>query len=565
MRGFLGGVSVGALLAAGGMMMLSLSVPLPERLTSGAPKADQPVGATGDLDPAPAEAGSRSQPAPEMVETTDNADASSDVASDAPLSPAPETGATPQLPNGAPSGQDAPTQELVRDADLAEAQPTGPGSLVAPDDLSALADADTTPTQRPEVSADAAIAETAGPDVAQAPAVGGAETITEPQPQLQQPEVPPAPQTEAAVVAATDPAPLPVESDADDRQEDEEDVLATLPPGDDPVVAPEDAARSDAVRIVTPPSGEAVSQAPDIGTPPRATTLPVIGIAPTLPENEASDTDLPEAEAPSGEAETDQVEDTAGLSPQIGTPVVPLTERDDEERISAVASGVLPFAAYSEPFENPDGRPLMSIVLIDDEGAVGAEALAEFPYPLSFAIDPEDPDAAAKMAARRAAGFEVLMLADLPRDAAPQDAETALEVWRRQLPEAVAILEGVETGVQGNRPLADQVAAVAASAGYGLVTQNSGLNTVQKLALRDGVPAGVVFRDFDGAGQDPRAIRRFLDQAAFRAGQEGAVIMLGRLRPDTISALLIWGLQDRASRVALAPVSASLLAKLPPK
>jgi len=33
---------------------------------------------------------------------------------------------------------------------------------------------------------------------------------------------------------------------------------------------------------------------------------------------------------------------------------------------------------------------------------------------------------------------------------------------------------------------------------------------------------------------------------------------VGRVRPGTISALLLWGLQDRASRVALAPVSASL-------
>ncbi len=34
--------------------------------------------------------------------------------------------------------------------------------------------------------------------------------------------------------------------------------------------------------------------------------------------------------------------------------------------------------------------------------------------------------------------------------------------------------------------------------------------------------------------------------------------MLGRVRPDTVSSLLIWGLQDRASRVALVPVSAVL-------
>jgi hypothetical protein len=31
--------------------------------------------------------------------------------------------------------------------------------------------------------------------------------------------------------------------------------------------------------------------------------------------------------------------------------------------------------------------------------------------------------------------------------------------------------------------------------------------------------------------------------------------MVGRLRPDTISALLLWGLEDRASQISLAPVS----------
>ena len=85
-----------------------------------------------------------------------------------------------------------------------------------------------------------------------------------------------------------------------------------------------------------------------------------------------------------------------------------------------------------------------------------------------------------------------------------------------------------------------------------------GLNTGQALALREGVPSATVFRDFDGEGQDPRVMRRFLDQAAFKARQEGPVVMLGRLRADTVSALLLWGLQDRASSVELVPVSAIL-------
>jgi len=200
----------------------------------------------------------------------------------------------------------------------------------------------------------------------------------------------------------------------------------------------------------------------------------------------------------------------------------------------------------------------MSIVLIDDAEGLGSEALRDFPYPLTFALDPADPQAAEKMARHRAAGVEVMLIADLPAAASAQDAEVSMAVWLKALPETVGILEGTGTGIQGNRALSDQVTAIVGGSGRGLLTQDNGLNTVQKLAARDGVPSAVVFRDFDGAGQSPTVMRRFLDQAAFRAGQEGAVVMLGRLRPDTISALLLWGLQDRASRVALAPVSAVL-------
>ena len=53
-------------------------------------------------------------------------------------------------------------------------------------------------------------------------------------------------------------------------------------------------------------------------------------------------------------------------------------------------------------------------------------------------------------------------------------------------------------------------------------------------------------------------MRRFLDQAAFKARQEGAVVMMGRLRADTVSALLLWGLQDRATSVAMVPISVVL-------
>jgi polysaccharide deacetylase 2 family uncharacterized protein YibQ len=73
-----------------------------------------------------------------------------------------------------------------------------------------------------------------------------------------------------------------------------------------------------------------------------------------------------------------------------------------------------------------------------------------------------------------------------------------------------------------------------------------------------GVPAGVIYRDLDAEGQDARVIRRFLDQAAFRARQQSGVVLVGRVRPDTLSALILWGSANRAGDVTLAPVSAVL-------
>lgn len=279
--------------------------------------------------------------------------------------------------------------------------------------------------------------------------------------------------------------------------------------------------------------------------------------------------------------------ETASARPEIGTPSVALTERSngvtvnrltntesaqvavqteataDETSAETEGSAAKPIKAFAQEFENPDNKPMMSVVLIDDgstpaAGGAGIAALRSFPYPLSFAVDSALPDAADRMALYRAEGFEVLAMVNLPEGAAPVDAETTFGVTLEKLPEVVGILEGTTGGLQGSRDVADQVTAILAQSGHGLVTQDRGLNTMPKLARKGGVPADPVFRDFDSNDQTAQVIRRFLDQAAFRAGQEGSVIMLGRLRADTISALLLWGLQDRAGQVALAPISAVL-------
>ncbi len=229
-------------------------------------------------------------------------------------------------------------------------------------------------------------------------------------------------------------------------------------------------------------------------------------------------------------------------------------------------SQTAPIRNFSQTFENPEGKPLMSIVLMDtggdlDVAAIGLPALSSFPYPLSFAVDAALPDATDRMARYRNEGFDVLAMVDLPSGARPTDAEVSLSVALNTMPQVVGVLEGTGEGLQGSREVVDQVTRILKASGHGLVAQSKGLNSMPKLAVKEGVPAAPVFRDFDSAGQTPRVIRRFLDQATFKAGQEGGVVMLGRMRPETIEALLVWGLAERAGSVALAPVSAVLLSK----
>ena len=295
---------------------------------------------------------------------------------------------------------------------------------------------------------------------------------------------------------------------------------------------------------------------------PETTALPQpVEVAPVQPQQ-------PDALSVDGESTfppVDTVEEE--LRPKIGRPAGSLVDRDDapDEQLADQVEvlNLPPIDAFAVPFENADAKPLMSIVLIDagadlEGAAVGLPALRSFPAPITFAVDSSLPDAVARMNKYRGEGFEVLAMIDFPDGATAGDAEVTLDAVLSQMTEVVGVLEGVGKGMQASREASDQATQILLSTGHGFVTQSKGLNTVAKLAEREGVPTSTVFRDFDSADQSPTVIRRFLGQASFRAAQEGGVIMLGRLRADTISALLLWSLQDRAARVSMAPISAVL-------
>lgn len=326
----------------------------------------------------------------------------------------------------------------------------------------------------------------------------------------------------------------------------------------------------------TPVSEDMLSDPPeegDLGMPKQDS------VPDALPNSALSQTALPSApETDSGMSMDDQpvqpsleqteTEGNALPEPKtdepdvmVSSPRLPKIGGDEPaEQADMAKTPVPPVVKFAAPFANPEDKPLMSIILIDRGEFPGAvDALSAFPYPVSFAIDPTVEGAEKTMQQYRDAGFEVLTLINLPEGATAKDVETSLEALLPKVPEAVAILEGDKTGLQSNREVSDQVAAYLAQSGHGLVMMPKGLDTARKLAQKEGVPAATIFRDLDSQGQDSRVIRRFLDQAAFKARQsDEGVIMLARARPETVSALVLWGLADRASSVALAPITTVL-------
>ena len=224
-----------------------------------------------------------------------------------------------------------------------------------------------------------------------------------------------------------------------------------------------------------------------------------------------------------------------------------------------VVTDLPPIQRYARGFAN-EGKPLF-VILLHDVGAAGmARAeLAKLPFAVSFVIDPLAVDASEASAAYRAAGQEVLTLANgIPQGAAASDLETTFATLSSILPESVALVDQDLGGFQDQRPLATLVLPVIKGEGRGLVTYDRGLNAADQIAQRDGVPHAVIFRRLDGEGESIPTIRRYLDRAAFKAAQEGAVVVIGDTREATVAAILEWTIEGKAATVTLAPVTAVL-------
>ncbi len=250
--------------------------------------------------------------------------------------------------------------------------------------------------------------------------------------------------------------------------------------------------------------------------------------------------------------------------PQIGATRSDTTEAVVEEPAPEARDADAPrldaLARNASAFENSDGKPLFSVILIDDgSGGIDRSVLATFTFPVTFAIDPTRPDAKQAAEELSDAGFEVVALATgLPDGATASDVETTLEAHLAQIPQAVAVMDVAQGGLAAQRQLAEQALTFAARDGHGLIGWSGGLGPLEAAARKGDAPVALVYRALDNEDENSTRIGRYLDRAAFKAAQDGAVIMVGRARPETVTALFEWALDSKSGQVALAPVSAVL-------
>lgn len=539
-RGLIAGLGTGGVVAVLGLGALSLVAPLPQ------PQRTPPASAAGEDAPATRDAVQRAPHLPAPAN------------SPAPIAAAPAApGPTP--PAAAPAPAPAPVAPVASEPaapSVVAADSAGDAAPVAPAGEGAPA----------EVAAPAAPAAVAEPPAAPLP---GTESAARPDAVAIAPQSPVVPEPPLAMLEPGAEAPVPVpppgevvapelpQAEADGTAASAEAPVAKTPatpmapePGQEIVLMPDGAIVSPEAqlpRVFSPGAdpqgfanapGTTVNRLPTIGDETQVATAPAPGFQRP-----------PGAEAP------------AEALPGVMQP--PTTTTVPEAAAPAPEGDGAPIRRFGAAFTPEPGKPLFSVVLIDTGTAAGgldAGTITSLGLPLTVAIDPTRPDAATAAAAYRAAGLEVAILAaPLPEGATAQDLEVAIEAWRAVLPEAVAVVEPPKPVVQNNRLLSQDLVAVLAREGLGLVTQSSGTNAAEQLARAAGLPEVRVWRVLDADRERGAVVERTLARAAFEAARDGAVTVMLSAWPESVSGLTSWSV-GATGTVSLAPVSALALA-----
>ncbi|WP_095589790.1 divergent polysaccharide deacetylase family protein [Actibacterium ureilyticum] len=606
-RGILGGAVLGLVVALFGAGILSLLAPPPKRaMLPPEPAITAEIPAPEPAAPAP-EVTAPTDPAPVVAEPAAPETVAPDPAAppvvetvELPQTTAPEGGDAAQLPEDharivvAPEASPPEQPTAPADPEMAETAPAAlpqpvlqPEAPRAPEQppaqdmvIAGLPPAPDGPAGPPPAGVDRPRAETLpevpptatplpvpAPDLPAAPAVPAPAApsvpVVEPLPDPAQPATPlprlarpgsePSPigdgvDPSPATPRVTDPVPAPEPQPAPEIATDPAPQPRVLRPGTDPQPAPE-AEPAPLPRVVRP------------GTDPTPEPEP----APEAPVAEAE-----------GEDRATGALRVAVPGRQISVPKVRVNRLPTigGEGPAPAAPGSLPGGTGADtapddgraltrnavPFDPVDGKPLFSVILIDAPGTrLSPEALRELAFPVTFVVDAAQKDASIAARDYRQAGHEVIMMAGgLPDGATAQDVEVSLTTYLNRVPNAVAVMDPGIAGGQTNRAMLRQMVAIAGESGHGLVSFERGLNAAQQVATSQGVPNAMVFRVLDAKGEDAGTIHRYLDRAAFKAGQQGQVAVLGHTRPDTLSALLTWALAGKGGEMNLAPISALL-------
>lgn len=549
MRGLLGGIATGALVSALGLGTLSVvnappvrmapdSADAPPAQAAAQPVAGMPAAQMPAEDMPAAEIPAAEMPAEELPGTPATQDAGGEGGAETAAAQTPPAGSSPvgAVTVDVPLAPDLPDDAaMLEETESAPEAPATP-EAARPDTATPLAD--TAPAPQPDaMSLDGTLDAPDAPEGAEVtPAV---EAPVLPNPQSLPPQTP---VNETDLVLSTEPA---------------QPVITV----DEPAAASETAA---------PDTGAVVAPARDVFVVDLGADA-----ATNAPEGQSAAERAAEGDAtPQDNAEDDRLA-SAGAAPAAprvqlqggqntlledrGTGVTVRRPTDDPAAPETAERPVVALAEYAAQTPDTNGAPLLSVVLIDDGSMSAASAaLAGLPFPVTIALDPADAGAAERMAAYRAAGVEVVVLARMPEGARSSDVEVTLGAVFATLPETIAVLDIGNGGLQQDADVTAQAMDILAAGGRGFLTASQGLNMASRAAERADVPAAVIYRDLDADGQDARVIRRFVDQAAFQARRESGVVLVGRVRPDTISALILWGAANQDAQVALVPVSAVL-------
>src|SRR6056297_1664967 len=548
------GVFWGLVLSALVVTVVSLSAPLPPRSdqAAGAPvePAPEPAAetASGEVvpDAEPVEPAQTAQPeTPQAVDTASD-DAADSEAGAAPSVPAavaalegaqpgpsldPQSGAALEgipLPAGSefnrPPPDEAPVLPGTDDA-LAVRSPSAPEVSVPP----TPGGVDTAPAPQPDIAvapepSDPGVLDT--DDVA-LPATGGdapdARTALQPAPLAQlepdasaeadaQSAAPPAPEPPAPDPAAPDPAAVPDVAGAqtdDQAREPEPDAIAGAPGAEaEPSEAPSDRAEA-APRAAAPETALPAPARPpavvQLVPPQESAPLALVPLDELPVPGETAAVEMPEPPRVLRPSDTDDAPTVERTLPQIVSPARNLPETDDGEATSDM------------PVARVDGD------MVRPPEADAAEQPAIEAYAAPFDAAETRP-------------LIAVILIDEPDERL--DIET---LTRFTFPVAFAI--------DPSRPDAAERAAIYRDAGF------------EVLMLASVIPEGATATDTEVAlaaarARVPEAIA-LMDTPEARVQSE-RVVLGGRTRPDTVTALFSWALGDRNEGVAIAPVSAVL-------